>query len=351
MIAYKTIQYLEGNVLGASSGVGPPDPIPNSAVKHSSADGTSLARGRVGQCREHFLSNRFSPRYPLAGFVLYWTHLIPFMEDHRLFKRIVVIVGYLVFFAAIVSLIYVLFFRVAPTCTDGIRNQNETGIDCGGSCTKRCDPPLEAKALLSEETAFVPVGDGAYDVLVKVHNPNDIAGASSFSYAMLLKDASGRVLAKRVGHSFILPQETKYLLEFQIPSSVVPEGASVEFSDIKWDRFEGYTEKPRVSVVRQSYARITSGPGYGAATGLVINESPYDFRSLSVKVVLRDASGKPIAVNMTEMRTMKSKEQRDFRLVWPSSFPGEVASYEMLVDADIYHVSNFIKQYSPTTPF
>jgi cellulase/cellobiase CelA1 len=26
----------------------------------------------------------------------------------------------------------------APTCTDGLRNGTETGIDCGGSCTTRC---------------------------------------------------------------------------------------------------------------------------------------------------------------------------------------------------------------------
>ncbi len=46
--------------VGASSGVGPPLPISNRAVKHSSADGTSpeskeyirgFGRGRVGRCR------------------------------------------------------------------------------------------------------------------------------------------------------------------------------------------------------------------------------------------------------------------------------------------------------------
>ena len=70
-----------------------------------------------------------------------------------------------------------------------------------------------------------------------------------------------------------------------------------------------------------------------------------------MKVVLRDASGKPLAINSTEMSTMPSKGQRDFRLVWPTIFPGEVKNVEMLVDADIYHSENFIKQSSSTTPF
>lgn len=273
------------------------------------------------------------------------------MEDHRLFKRIAVIVGYIVFFSVIASLIYISFIRVAPTCTDGKKNQNETGIDCGGSCAKRCDPPLETKDLIVEESDFVQASDGAYDILSKVHNPNDVAGASSFTYTMTLKDAADHMMAKQSGTAFILPQETKYLFTFQVSSASVPTKATIEFSNIKWDRFDGYAEKPRVSVVRQAYDRVTSGPGYGAATGLVINESPYDFRSLFVKVILRDALGKPLAINMTEMKTMKSKEQRDFRLVWPSAFPGSVASSEMLVDADVYHTENFIKQYSPTTSF
>lgn len=273
------------------------------------------------------------------------------MEDKRLIRRIIAIIGFLVFFGVIGFLLYTTFFKAAPTCFDGKQNQNETGLDCGGSCTKQCVVRVDAEDLIAEEAAFVSVGDGSYDVLARVHNPNDIAGASSFRYTVALEDASGQVLSKKSGTSFILPQEEKYLFEFHLVAPSLPTRAVIEFSDIVWERFEGYTEKPRISVVRQAYARITSGPGYGAATGLVINESPYDFRSLSVKVVLRDAARKPIAINMTEMQTMKSKEQRDFRLVWPSVFPGEVSSYEMLVDADVYHTANFIKQGSSVTPF
>jgi hypothetical protein len=86
--------------------------------------------------------------------------------------------------------------------------------------------------------------------------------------------------------------------------------------------------------------------------GLVINESQYDFRSLLVKVVLRDVV-RPSAwlLIRPEMLTMPSKSQRDFRLVWPAAFPGEVKNVEMFVDADIYHSENFIKQSSSVTPF
>jgi len=32
-----------------------------------------------------------------------------------------------------------------PTCSDGIQNQNEGGIDCGGPCPKQCEPELPSE--------------------------------------------------------------------------------------------------------------------------------------------------------------------------------------------------------------
>ncbi|MBP6889296.1 MAG: hypothetical protein KBC83_02435 [Candidatus Moranbacteria bacterium] len=273
------------------------------------------------------------------------------MASSRTLKQSIIAAGYIVFLSTIFFGVYDLFIRVAPTCSDGKQNQNEAGIDCGGICAMQCEPPLNAKDIITREAAFVFTGTNSYDVLAKIYNPNDIAGASQFSYTLALRDAAGTLLAKQSGTSFILPQETKYLFEFHLATPVRPTQATLEISQVSWERFRGYTERPRVMVVQQAYNRIQSGPGYGAATGLVVNESPYDFRSLLVKVVLRDASGKPLAINSTEMSTMPSKGQRDFRLVWPTIFPGEVKNVEMLVDADIYHSENFIKQSSSTTPF
>ncbi|MCR9251421.1 MAG: T9SS type A sorting domain-containing protein [bacterium] len=39
-----------------------------------------------------------------------------------------------------------------PTCTDGIQNGNETGIDCGGSCPNSCPPPPNGDLAFLEPT-------------------------------------------------------------------------------------------------------------------------------------------------------------------------------------------------------
>ncbi len=273
------------------------------------------------------------------------------MSNPRLLKRLLIAASYLVFFGLLGTGIYYAVLWVAPTCLDGKQNQNETGIDCGGRCAARCELALNPKEITTREIMFVPGEQNSFDVLAKIYNPNDVAGASRFAYTFSLRDASGAVLAQESGNAFILPQETKYLFAFRLGAGSKPNHATLEITDVSWERFQGYSERPRVFVVQQAYNRVRDGVGFGAATGLVVNESPYDFRSVTVKVVLRDVAGKPLAINRSELYTFHSKEQRDFRLVFPTAFPGEVKSYEMLVDADIYHSENFIKQYAPTTPF
>ncbi len=243
--------------------------------------------------------------------------------------------------------IYFSFLKPPETCFDGRQNQDEQGVDCGGTCQAVCKENITALPVEITEIAFVQSRNGQYDILGKIHNPNDEIGASTFVYTALLKDGVGNVLAVRSGKSYILPQENKYLLELNLLAETEPVTASLEISEIEWERFSGFQEKPSINIYQKRYSPISSGAGFGEAYGLLSNESPYDFRSIIVRVILRDATGKPLAFNATEMRTVKSREERDFRLVWPSAFSGTVERIEMEVDADVYHSDNFIRQYLP----
>lgn len=260
-------------------------------------------------------------------------------------RQIIIAIVYALLAFALGAWVYFGLIRPKETCLDGIRNQNETGIDCGGVCAAACKPVIDAQPLVMKETAFVPGGEGVYDVLGRVYNPNDIAGASSFTYTVSLKAADGSVLATRSGTNSILPQETKYLLEVNLSTTAVPASADIRISDVVWVGFTGYSEKPAINIYNKRYDQISSGAGFSEAYGLVSNESPFDFRSIIIKVVLRDAAGRPLAFNSTVQNTVQSHEQRDFRLVWPTAFPGAVEKIEMEVDADVYHSDNFTKEF------
>ena len=265
----------------------------------------------------------------------------------RSFKQVIIFLAYCTLATLLAIVVYSAFFKVPDTCFDNRQNQNEQGVDCGGICQAVCQDKITGADLEITEIAFVQGSNGRYDILGKVHNPNDEIGASAFVYTMLLKDSMGNILATRSGQGYILPQENKYVIELNVAAAAAPTLASLRISDIEWARFSGYQEKPAINIYQKRYGPIVAGVGFGEAYGLLSNESPYDFRSIIVRVILRDSSGKPLAFNTTEMRTVKSREERDFRLIWPSAFPGTVERVEMDVDADVYHSDNFIRQYLP----
>jgi len=263
-------------------------------------------------------------------------------------KRILIIVIYLAIFSLVGFLIY-LAVRPAPTCYDGKKNQKEEGIDCGGRC-RPCPEIINAEPIQVAEQAFVYGGPGKYDALAKITNPNNQFGSSEFSYEFVLRDSSGQEIARRSGTEFILPAETKLILESGLETELIPQEAEVKIIEARWEKFFEY-EKPRLNIYNKRYDLISGGVGYSEAYGLVRNESPFDFNFIKINVVLRDAAGKILALNSTNMYTVSAGEQRDFRLIWPTSFPGDAENLEMEAEADVFHSQNFIKKYLPGGKF
>lgn len=241
-------------------------------------------------------------------------------------------------------------FRTEETCMDKIKNQNEEDVDCGGVCSP-CKK-IQTQDLSVGETGIVPSGiSGQYDFYVIVINPNNVFGSNEFHYEVVLKDNSGNIVAQRSGTSFILPGESKYITE----SNIVLDDPSVKIefkvSDPKWMEFTEYYEKPNLKIVNKNYNEVVSGVGFSEAKGLLKNESPFDFSLIKIRIILRDTGGKIVALNSTEMRTVKSQEERDFRAFWPSRFPGEVRSVETQIEVNVFDSESFIKRYFKTQRF
>ncbi|MGB8246634.1 MAG: hypothetical protein WCE98_01305, partial [Chlorobium sp.] len=178
-----------------------------------------------------------------------------------------------------------------------------------------------------------------------VYNPNDTIGASEITYDISLRDAGGAEVGMISGADSILPQETKTILVVRVATTGVPASVGITFRDATWQRFSGYQERPKLSLYRTRFDKLSSGPFYGEVFGTLRNDSPFDFRAVTVKVILRNAAGDPVALNQTEVNTLLAGDIRDFTLRWPQAIPGEVASVETVADTDFYHEQNFIERY------
>ena len=265
--------------------------------------------------------------------------------EHQIQKKIffgIIYTTLLLFFAYLVYLP----FKPPETCSDGKKNQNETGIDCGGVCGAcRIDPVLDDVRVT--ETAWVVGKAGEYDFLAKIENPNNDHGASSIEYTFRAVSASGATMVEQSGTAFVLPKEEKYIVETSVPLSSSPERVELSISKTEWEKFSDYKEKPALEVYNRRFERITSGVGFGEAKGLVANNSPFDFTDLGILVVLRDGGNRVVAIQKTDMQTLRSGEQRDFTLPWPDAFPGDVERIEVQTDANVYRTDTFIRQYVP----
>lgn len=263
--------------------------------------------------------------------------------DKKIIKRILIILVYVLLIALASWGVYS-SFSLEETCFDSLKNQNEEKADCGGVCSP-CEK-INARDLVFESGGMLDGGSaGVYDFWGLVDNPNNVFGSPSFQYNLVVKDASGEKIFEKNGESFILPGEKKYIIENNIPVSGIPTKVELAISGTRWMEFNEFYEKPQLKIVNKNYSEISSGTGFSEARGLLKNESPFDFNVIRIRVLLRDSQDKIIALNSTEMRTVKSQEEREFRAAWPTRFSGEVRSVETQVDVNVYDSETFLKRY------
>ncbi|PJA88710.1 MAG: hypothetical protein CO139_01650 [Candidatus Moranbacteria bacterium CG_4_9_14_3_um_filter_36_9] len=259
-------------------------------------------------------------------------------------KRIIIIAVYVAIFLILVALIYS-WLKPEPNCLDGIQNQNEADVDCGGICANKC--ALEVNnTLMVIDTGLVEAGvAGYYDIFAVIKNPNNNFGNKQFSYKFSLKDSQGNLVSEKNGKSFILPGEEKYIIENNIqPTASV---AMVEFSSSNsvWVEIQNQYEKPQLKIISKNYLETPSGINFSEASGLLKNESPFDFSEIKVKIILKEASGKVVSLNASQMNTVRAGENRGFNVSWPNKFSGNVSDMEVQPEVNIFDTETFVKRY------
>lgn len=254
---------------------------------------------------------------------------------NRKLKQIIIVLVYLFLFSAAAYLVFKLVER--PTCTDGEKNGKEQGVDCGGTCPKKCPetPNLET---LQVGVPAVLEENGNYDVAVEINNPNSEYGFYRIAYkVVLLKGATS--VGERRGSTYILPDDQRYLLELSIAASDVPDRATVTFESFKTREFRDI-EKPKFEIINKTFKYARSAGSFFETSFQVANRSNYNVNRVDIDVVLRDYSGKIIAMNKGNINSLRSGDIRDFRSFWPREFRGEVKDVDVRAEADVMDLDN-----------
>ncbi len=222
----------------------------------------------------------------------------------------------LIFFAGVGAALFVLT-RPDPSCSDGKRNQDEIGIDCGGACEAVCrNEILPLRVLWSR---VMKVGADSYDSITLVENPNLNLSVDKLPYSIDFVDKDNLLITTKRGDTFANPRESFIVFERLFKADVgeqVPVRATFKFlgETLPWRRLA--VEKPDLDFASEVFTNLPK-PIFRAT---VINRSLKDLSNIEIKAVLFDENENTLAGSATVVDTLSRGASRDIVFTWPEPF-------------------------------
>ncbi len=248
----------------------------------------------------------------------------------------------IIFFIILSSVLFVIFFsqKNNDTCFDGILNQDEEKIDCGGSCAPCVNTYFEDLEVLSSNILFF---DGSYDVFAQIRNPNSMYGSGDLRYSFKFYDQDGNFISEKKGKTYILASETKYILENNLKITPTPSFTKLEIDSVNWQ--EQKRSAIKLPIFSKKYEKISmSGSSIvSQVSGVIENQSNYSFVNVDLVVILFGENKKQIAINQTKINNLRATERRSFIIPWFSEFNGEVNKLIVRASTNVFDDSNILR--------
>ena len=230
-------------------------------------------------------------------------------------------------FVAFLTIVGIATFYQAPSCTDGVQNQEEEGIDCGGSCSHLCTAQQQPPTVLF--TKAIPNGVGRVDVIASVENKNANAAAKNVPYSITLY-GSDQTLIQQISGVFDLPAratEPIYVSGIQSGNRKVV-GAFLDIASSSPEWFTMMADSRIVPTVSNtSLGGSTSAP---RVTATLINPSVAILRDVQAIVIVRNEQGDVIAASKTVVPAIPAQGQATATFTWNDTFSGTPVSIEVV---------------------
>lgn len=237
---------------------------------------------------------------------------------------------YSIFFLLIailaVSSVFYFFFYKKSTCFDGIQNQGEAGVDCGGPCVILCRAAYARPAVLWERWSKV-LSSGAYSVLAYVQNPNVGSGVLEASYTFKVYDKSNILLFTKSGITYI--PASNYFAVFDDGVNIgdkVPARIVFQFADdLEWQKIEN--KELGITTISPTLTNENTQP---KVTATLKNTTIFPMRNIESVVILYDENDNAIAFSKTKTDIIEPESFQDIVFTWPEKFSNKVYKIEIV---------------------
>ena len=239
-------------------------------------------------------------------------------------RKLIVFLIVLVALGIVVGLPAFFAFYHAPSCFDGIQNEGEQGVDCGGPCTKLCQAGFAAPQELWATSSQVV--SGIYNLLAYAANPNPGVGAPSVSYDFKLYDSDGILIAERAGETSVPAQTNFAVFEPSVSTGArAPYRTFFEFTNAPEWQFSATTSP--LSVPNSTF-QTSSTTSRLIAT--VSNAALSDENNIYVTAILYAVNGNVLAFSKSLIPTITALGTADVSFTWPYQIAGTVVKKEFL---------------------
>ena len=237
--------------------------------------------------------------------------------DSRFLKQVLYGAFYAGIWIAIFAGIYFWSTRPVPTCYDGIQNQGEQGVDCGGPCAIAC-VPANVSAISTVGPVYVFVGDSTHvTLLAQVQNTNVGFAVPSFNYRFDLFTASNTLVQSVSGQSFMYSGELKWLLAPNVAVAQSIDHAALVVWNAQWVDAKVMGIVPQFTL--QNLGVVPAPTGTQLFGGELKNNDLASFDNILVIGVLKGPSGLPAGASQTVLDHIGPSEVRDFNVMYPST--------------------------------
>lgn len=233
-------------------------------------------------------------------------------------RRRAIILGALVLVLTGISFaIFWKYWYRAPSCFDNLKNGNEVGVDCGGSCPLVCSEGT-IKPIVRWDPRLFEVWPGLWSVLVYVENPNTNVDAVYAPYSFIIFDKNNNILEERKGATILPKNKTVGIFEGSIiiKDGIKPRRAIFELgNNIIWKKNE--EAKNNLSITHGPLLRLDSAPRVEAN---VKNNGTQEIKNIELIIAIFDGSDNAIAASRTFIEKLKKNENTDVFFTWPKPF-------------------------------
>ncbi|MCX6702066.1 MAG: hypothetical protein NTX96_02650 [Candidatus Zambryskibacteria bacterium] len=226
---------------------------------------------------------------------------------------------FLVLFIVLILLIWNLFYK-APTCSDRIKNGDETGIDCGGSCLNLCTTDTLTPIVLWSKT-FNISGD-VYNAVAFVENPNINSENKKATYQFRIYDSENKLITVKEGVTSI-PKNKKFAV---FETGIILKNDKPKSTDFKFLSFDPWQKntikEPEISLKYGTIAFATTTP---SLTGTISNKSLQNIPSTELVVIVLDNKENAIGVSRTFIDNLLRNSSQDFVFTWQKPFIEDIS--------------------------